>query len=231
MSIFETSLALIVFTSILLSLFKPNVNIRIIRTLALVGLLLMLVHILVDTPRWPMLPFYVVGIISPFATLLRTHAIVKKLACSTAFGILIIGGIWGNTASTYSLYQGGKQASQWVYLNAFGHSVEFSDDQQPTNVLLGGTHVSHEAKQPIMVFSNADYTTVGDYKKLITKLLDKGYKVMSFGPPCDAHDEQMSGVIIEKTTPEIKSVVDHELELSPKSDFRYASYNPEEVLY
>lgn len=230
MSLFEILLALNISCVVLLSIYAHKINANITRILALLGLLIMLVHFLVDMPRWEMLPVYIVGLINPFALMIKISCGVRKYMSCFAVLFILVGTLTCNVIVPAKPYLNNEssEVQKWIYLDSFGNKVDFSSKREKLspvrNSLFQKTNYQlPDAQQPVLVFSNADEASLDDYVKLITELADKGYTVMSFGPPCNGGNTQLNGITIQKQSKGVKTIDINEFSSGSN---QYSSYRP-----
>lgn len=217
MSIFEISLALIVVLVITLSFFSKRIDNRIVRTLAIIGLLLMLVHFIVDTPRWPMLPFYVVGILCPFVILIRINGIIKMVVNSITIILLMIAALVSALVpeKPYLDYQASDRHQNRLITNY----------SQSTHSMMNLPAI--ESQQPILLFSKPGQYDEQDFSVLISKLVEKGFMVMSIGPSCEEHHSSTPKYLIKKETNAEIPVFSNTTIVNENSEMHYAIYSPE----
>jgi len=216
MSIYEISLALTVTSVVILSIFSRRVNTGYIRFLALMGLFLMLVHFLTDSPRWPMLPFYLTGLLSPFLILVKVHRVLKAVTNSLTTLVLFFSALvcalvpFDPTLNLEnSSYNKGRRIS---------NALQFS--QAVTQ------RENNEIQQSVVLFSKSHDHNSNDYFEAINRLIEKGYTVMSISPSCPDHNSNGGFLIKKADNPERQPIIKSQ-QSTPEMQMHYATYSPE----
>ncbi|MEL7003722.1 MAG: hypothetical protein AAFN93_13450, partial [Bacteroidota bacterium] len=187
MSIYEISLALIVTLVVALSIFSHKIQSHYIRVLALLGLFVMLAHFLIDSPRWPMLPFYLAGILCPFLVLLKVHRVLKIITNSLTLMVLLLAALVSilvqndPTINSFKEPHTGKLSYNLMQVNQT--DKERSQDHGDEHILL---------------LSKPGDSDNNEYFSAIDKLIEKGYTVVTIAALCEKHDTLNDKLLIKK---------------------------------